>query len=201
MPDAKISKKKLQSLRTRELLIEAARRCFGSEGYAGCSLDTIASAAGITKGAIYTHFSSKSELFIAIIEHVHERTRDKVNELKGRMSYVDAIIGLLNECNYNPEFPICHKLWAEILAMANRDTEVREVFLRCQADLRMVIENWIHEGASAGEIKPGINITGVANLLFVMGTGLVVRLINNEDPDNNEYFKIFADTARAILTR
>lgn len=197
---AKISKKKLQSMRTRETIIQAAAGCFGNDGYAGCSLDVIAAAAGITKGAIYTHFSSKAELFIAIIEHAYKRTSDKANELKQHLPYVDAIIELLGECNRNPDFPIDHKLWAEILAMANRDSEVRQVFLRCQSDFRLVIENWIREGADAGEIKPGINIAAAADLLFVMGNGLIVRLPNNEAHAEIEDFKIFADTARALLT-
>lgn len=56
--------------RKRDLL-EAALRVFGSKGYHGASLEEVAAAAGLSKAAVYLHFSSKEELFRAVI---HEHT-------------------------------------------------------------------------------------------------------------------------------
>jgi AcrR family transcriptional regulator len=53
---------------TRERLLGEARRLFRERGYAATSLEQIAEAAGVTKGAIYGHFSSKEDLLISAID-------------------------------------------------------------------------------------------------------------------------------------
>jgi AcrR family transcriptional regulator len=53
---------------TTSELIEAARSLFAAKGYEATSLDDIVDAAGMTKGALYHHFSGKRELFAAVFE-------------------------------------------------------------------------------------------------------------------------------------
>jgi AcrR family transcriptional regulator len=54
--------------RTRAELIRAARRLFVRNGYAATSLADIAEEAGLTKGAVYSNFESKEDLFLALLE-------------------------------------------------------------------------------------------------------------------------------------
>lgn len=199
MPNEKISKKKLQSQRTREKILEIATAAFGENGYAGCSLDLLANAAGLTKGAIYTHFPSKSALFITIIECAYKSALGRALLLKENTGFTDAIIELLYECMFRQDFPIDHKLWAEVLAVASREPEVRKVFLFYQSELRKIIENWMSEGKKAGEINPQIDIKSVSDLIFVLGNGLVVRLRDEAENSNAENFKIFENTIREII--
>jgi AcrR family transcriptional regulator len=53
---------------TRTRILDAATRVFAEQGYANASLEKVAAAAGMTKGAVYWHFASKQDLFLAIIE-------------------------------------------------------------------------------------------------------------------------------------
>jgi AcrR family transcriptional regulator len=64
------SKKVEQGDATREALLAVARRQFSERGYADTSLDQIAQLAGVTKGALYHHFSGKEELFRLVFEAV-----------------------------------------------------------------------------------------------------------------------------------
>lgn len=57
-----------QQRRTREALVDAALRVFARDGFHGASLEGIAAEAGYSKGAVYSNFSSKAELFIAVID-------------------------------------------------------------------------------------------------------------------------------------
>ncbi|MFI7613648.1 TetR family transcriptional regulator [Nonomuraea terrae] len=50
---------------TTARLVRAARDLFGADGYAATSIDAVAAAAGMTKGAAYHHFAGKAELFRA----------------------------------------------------------------------------------------------------------------------------------------
>ncbi len=49
-------------------LVVVARRLFAADGYAATSLDDVVRGAGVTKGALYHHFSGKRDLFLAVYE-------------------------------------------------------------------------------------------------------------------------------------
>lgn len=77
-----------QQLRTRETqtrLLDAAEEVFVRDGYEAAQLDEIAARAERSKGAVYTHFKSKEDLFLALFE---DRTR----------AYVDRLTGDLRNC-------------------------------------------------------------------------------------------------------
>ena len=52
---------------TREKILESARRLFNRKGYSGVSIEEIMSAAGLTRGGFYRHFSGKDELYAAAV--------------------------------------------------------------------------------------------------------------------------------------
>ena len=49
-------------------LLRAGRELYARDGFAATSLDAVAAAAGVTKGSLYHHFTSKSDLFEAVFE-------------------------------------------------------------------------------------------------------------------------------------
>jgi AcrR family transcriptional regulator len=51
---------------TTTALLAAARELFAQDGYAATSLDAVVAKAGVTKGALYHHFSGKRDLFAAV---------------------------------------------------------------------------------------------------------------------------------------
>jgi AcrR family transcriptional regulator len=62
---------------TRALLLDAAEDVFAEKGFAPATLDDIAFAAGYTKGAIYKHFATKEDLFLAVSDRYWRRYFDK----------------------------------------------------------------------------------------------------------------------------
>src|SRR5271169_7211638 len=59
---------------TRKRLLKAAGAVFAERGYDRASLDDVAVGAGLTKGAVYSSFDSKEELFYAMMrERIRER--------------------------------------------------------------------------------------------------------------------------------
>jgi AcrR family transcriptional regulator len=67
--------------RTRTLLLDAAEEVFAEKGFTPASLDDIARAAGYTKGAIYKHFATKEELFLAVSDRYWRRYFDNFAEV------------------------------------------------------------------------------------------------------------------------
>src|SRR5436189_4660304 len=64
--------------RTRQDLVSAAEDCFVSRGFHASSVDEVAERAGYTKGAVYSNFASKEDLFFAVYERRVERALTEV---------------------------------------------------------------------------------------------------------------------------
>lgn len=197
---AETSKKKLQAIQTREAILETASQCFARHGYSGGNLDAIARAAGLTKGGIYTHFASKAALFIAIIERAYDRAMLKADIIAAsRLPWGEAVIAYLIECIRNPQFPLNHHLWAEILAVANREPEVRAVFAQREAQARETIKTWLMLGIEAGEIDRDLDVEGASALLVVLAQGAIVRMKDMDDFDFETHIRFFEKAVRTIL--
>tara|TARA_R110002049_G_scaffold308150_1_gene511117 strand:+ start:15018 stop:15641 length:624 start_codon:yes stop_codon:yes gene_type:complete len=61
---------KAAAAETRESILDAAERMFFEHGVSRSTLEQIASAAAVTRGAVYGHFQNKSDLFNAVVERV-----------------------------------------------------------------------------------------------------------------------------------
>jgi AcrR family transcriptional regulator len=63
---------------TRQELLSAAEACFVSRGFHASSVEEVAERAGYTKGAVYSNFASKEDLFFAVYEQRVERVLTEV---------------------------------------------------------------------------------------------------------------------------
>jgi AcrR family transcriptional regulator len=66
--------------RTRAALCRHARRLFAKNGYADTSVDEIVRRAKVTKGALYHHFTDKSQLFRAVVEEMEAELVARIND-------------------------------------------------------------------------------------------------------------------------
>lgn len=90
-----VTRKEEQGAETRRALMDAASKLFGSRGYADSSLESIVHLAGVTKGALYHHFSGKEDLFAAVFEAAK---RDLAQQLQPVLHNSDPWIGLVEAC-------------------------------------------------------------------------------------------------------
>jgi AcrR family transcriptional regulator len=75
---------------TRSLLLDAAEEVFAEKGFTPATLDDIAHAAGYTKGAIYKHFVTKEDLFLAVSDRYWRRYFDNFAEVMSTAKHVGA---------------------------------------------------------------------------------------------------------------
>jgi AcrR family transcriptional regulator len=111
---------------TRGRVLAAAARVFARDGYAGATLDDVAAAAGLTKGAVYWHFPGKTDLFIALLE---EHNRQQSATLPSTVAGVASAEGLA--AALAQMFAACRQdeAWPALLqefAASRRDPRVRE---------------------------------------------------------------------------
>lgn len=65
---------------TREHLLQAAAKVFAERGFYGASLDDVAAVAGFTKGAVYSNFRDKEDLFLAVLSSIYTQEIDALKE-------------------------------------------------------------------------------------------------------------------------
>jgi AcrR family transcriptional regulator len=182
--------------RTRERLVEVARELFLADGYAGTSLDKVAVAAGFSKGAVYSNFSGKEELCMAVLDTIHEEQIEGVvaaftadTDLDGR---IDAFAAWVREKLGKPRWTA---LEVEFAAVARQSPWVagelvkrHRMLVASSADL---IDRVL---ADAGlRLDFGAHKAAVALLSLGIGLGAMRSLDPELDVD------VFAETMRALL--
>ncbi len=73
---------------TRRRLLNAATVVFAQRGYHGATLDEIAEEAGFTKGAVYSNFDGKEDLFLNLLE---EHIQDRIVEVRAAFDGIDDL--------------------------------------------------------------------------------------------------------------
>ena len=79
-PEGKVrpNKHRQKTEATRLALLESARRIFARDGFEASRIEDIAAATGHTRGAFYAHFSTKEDLFFALLEQEANRRSQQI---------------------------------------------------------------------------------------------------------------------------
>jgi TetR/AcrR family acrAB operon transcriptional repressor len=171
-------KTKEAALETRGLIIDAARRVFHAEGVNRSTLDKIAKAAGVTRGAVYWHFANKAEIFLAV--------------KKTYTSEFDQLQSLLSPSqDESPLSAISHYLqglFSALLSNAAARETYEIIMLRCEyveefhevlqvitepcTDILASFNRLYRDAETRQELKPGLDPAMMAldTLAFVRGT-------------------------------
>lgn len=89
-----VRKTRAEALATREQLLDAAERVFLAHGVGNSTLEQVAAAAGLTRGAVYHHFTSKAEIFEALVRRADMPIDAAFHEARGA---VDDPLGVFRE--------------------------------------------------------------------------------------------------------
>src|SRR6516162_1593569 len=77
---------------TRRRLLRAGRRVFLERGFYGASLETVAHEAGLSKGAVYSRFENKADLFLALLQELNEERRSSISDRLSRVRTADELV-------------------------------------------------------------------------------------------------------------
>jgi AcrR family transcriptional regulator len=162
---------------TRARLLEAAARVYTRRGFAGATLEEVASEAGFTKGAVYGHFGSKENLLLALVE---EYLAGQVVEQmalfdRDRATWERPLAGSDNWMELLRENPDRFRLFVELWAYAQRDDRLRQRLADALAALRATFARFAAESiADAGFMAPAGVSEQFANVMLGLGMGLAI---------------------------
>ena len=187
---------------TRRRLIDAAESVFARSGFHGASVEEIVREAGATTGALYSNFTGKEDLFLALFEERIATDMSEYSEIVTTGSTLgeqargvgDHWMRILRERpNY---FPLLIEFWS----YAIREPQLRERLGGRFAALRLgstrmaseAAEGWgISAGAEAGEY--------LALFITALGNGLALeKLVNPDAVPDALYGEILARVFQAF---
>jgi AcrR family transcriptional regulator len=186
---------------TRDHLLQAAAEVFAARGFHGASLDEVAAKAGFTKGAVYSNFKNKEELFLALLEAIQQREMDalqttiEASEIppEARLSdFVNLIRDQTQDLGANWDI-----LYQEFTLYALRNPTAREKLAAFDAmTIKSVSELIQTERArqSIGTLEHPEDVARIVVALF-RGIGLMRAL------DTGLVDGAFLETAMAFLAR
>jgi AcrR family transcriptional regulator len=147
---------------TRNLLLSAAEQVFARVGYEKAQVEEIAEAAGFSKGALYAHFKSKEELFLALYQTKTASSLEKLRHALDTAPTRDAKIDAFRTFYINLSR---EKDWAliilEVKLFMRRHPEVRERLRQIDEHAGDTIEGALtrlfgNSARAAGEALGGI---------------------------------------------
>lgn len=169
---------------TRELLLDAAGEVFATKGYHGASLEDVAETAGFTKGAVYSNFATKSELFIALAERRLQERKDALLEAIASMS-ADELPSLARAAvdRTGEDEGRMDLLMLEFTLAAIRDRELRAVFSHWQRDISDAVGSAIEAKLRASGIEPAFDGRELMLMLDGIGTRLMLDALIEPSTD------------------
>jgi AcrR family transcriptional regulator len=118
-----------KGLRTREDLVAAARRVFERDGYVDARVADIVAEAGVARGSLYTYFSSKQDVFLAVVREVGQQFRTAVAPSPDDAD-LDAYEALdRSNRRYLEAYRANRVIWALVEQVATIDPEIHRIRL------------------------------------------------------------------------
>jgi AcrR family transcriptional regulator len=168
---------------TRAALLEAAGRVFVSHGFQGASVERITAEAGFSRGAFYSNFSSKEELFAELLqdrvyslyaEMANQRLQESPDRLPDERQTGEHLAAIQADLRGQWIF----SLWLELLAAVGRDTELKGLAARFWSGNRALTAKVL---ANAFPDGPPIPAEDLATAMIALDIGLAVQ--HFVDPD------------------
>jgi len=168
--------------KTRTDLLDAAADVFARRGYQAATLDEVAEAAGYTKGAVYSNFDSKEDLFFALVDRriVQESAR-----LASRLSGAPAAAGghvadgepkAGPDTARDPQWSVQWLVLAiEFWLHAMRDERTRHVMADQYERFRELTADILGQAYQRAGVEPPMPPRDLAILVEAVGTGLGIQ--------------------------
>ena len=186
---------------TREKLFEAAAEVFEEHGIGAASIEMIAAAAGLTRGAFYSNFDDKDDLIIAMLEdHVAQSIRRNLDLLDRHRNLADFIDALktIDRSHQDPlaRSPLLHM--EMILFVARAEKRRPDLAKRLRARRKLIVD--IVEATSKNNGKNASpNPTWIGAIVLALEDGFRLhRLIDPETTPADSFLRAITDLQRSI---
>ncbi|ROR80649.1 transcriptional regulator, TetR family [Plantibacter flavus] len=182
--------------RTRERLVDAAYEVFAEFGVHAASVEQISERAGFTRGAFYSNFDSKEELFFALESRENQLRLDRLEaglqavspsllDAAGRYTEgsLEALIRAFLELQ--PDDRRWCLVQSEFRMLAMRDADVAARYLQHQESAGRQLAAWLDQAAGLAHVRFTIPTPDIANIVVALYESAIQTAVLM-DPDGDE---------------
>src|SRR3989441_3151322 len=180
----------------RSRILDAANRVFTEKGYHEATMEDIAKRLGVSKGAIYLYFSSKEDLFEAMVktapqafkEILYSSFGDEADPVQSATQFFDKMLKLSAS---NPGLSF------EILSEASRNPTLKRILKQNHEEYEEVLTSFLAEGRKRGIVGDNLDIHPLVNALIALWNGLESLLVSGLSID--EARRAWIEAMKAIF--
>lgn len=168
---------------TRQKIIESAIGLFSTKGFDQVTIDQLMEDVGLTRGAFYSHFTSKQEIYATAIIAGAKKSRISEQKPKGMSQQEwtkDLLFGYLSEDHIKQKISPCPLAFL-VTDIANNEFEVKETYTRMFKVLNKTIKKQL--GKNPEIIEPSEQDI-LATTAMMIGGVAIGRALNDQTTTN-----------------
>ena len=180
---------------TRDRLLHAAAAAFAERGFAATSIDEVAGRAGLTKGAVYAHFTDKDDLFLGLLEWMVGR---RLAALQSALTSDGPVPRQAHEAaRWLADFLDQDREWSllffEFWLHAARNPGLRERYAGYRRGAQAAVAQLLSERARAAGIVLPASTPALATAVLALASGVALeRLVDPEAVPEDLLAAVFA---------
>jgi AcrR family transcriptional regulator len=163
-------------------ILETARDIFSTKGYQELTMDEIAKRLGVSKGALYSYFTSKDEILKEIYKNGRQIIQKTLNSASECKSFEEAMENIFEQMTekYNKDIVI----YFEILALSSHNNNFKQILKDdYQKDIEAT-EDFILKLETKQQINPKADTKALAQLFRLIWMGTSEKLVLGFDRSN-----------------
>jgi AcrR family transcriptional regulator len=172
MPVEPLTRERRRAL-TRDHLLAAAAEVFARRGYHRTTLDEIAEAAGFSKGAVYSNFAGKDDLFLALMR---QRGQQLVSEFAAAAASAEdsaeTVAALRAVYSAAEDRRDAWALWTEFTLYAVRNADVLEEMVAASRATQGLVVDLVERQLEQAGIVPPLHADQIARIYTALFVGL-----------------------------
>ncbi len=165
MVKEKVTQRTLQSINTRKRIFDVAIELIREQGFDSVTIENISKKAGVSVGAFYHHFDSKSDVIYEIFKQIDEYFENEVlNQLSGTsIEKINAFFGYYAEFIIDQGIDFIKQLY----------TTKNKLFIKKDRYLWVCLKTLILEGQANNEISTEKSAEEIMDFIFIFVRGVV----------------------------
>lgn len=177
---------------TKKLIADKAREVFSQKGYFLASMEMIRAHSGMSKGSIYYHFKSKSDLFMYLLDlYILEWIEKWEEKTAGLKTAKEKLYALAEHFAMDFESPLMQAA-VEFSGSEASDPKIIEQLYELNNRYFPVVQKVIEEGIANGEFKKtNLEEITIITYGYLASVGSICKIIDY--PDMNKIYKMAVD--------
>lgn len=161
---------------TRARVLAAALGVFAEQGYGGATVEAITGAAGLTRGAFYSNFTDKAEVFLQLMD---DHTAAQLSRTRAMLENVSPDTAIAIAAKAAAHVDANDRRWflisTEFTLLAVRDATVASRLREHDASIRVAIAALLSEAFAASDREALVPILDLASVVVALREGALMQ--------------------------